>query len=72
MTDTEFQIRMRLSMYLAGESTLAEFKSWFLPSTWNLEGRDAKLATTIRSCLAEGLTEELKLLVTDYATTASS
>ncbi len=46
----DLEIRDRLADYLAGTSTLAGFKSWFFPATWD---KDTDLSIGIKFAFAE-------------------
>jgi hypothetical protein len=50
------QIDERLSRYLAGQSSLAEFHDWFIPATWDLDAEaevDRTFAHQLQLLLAE-------------------
>jgi hypothetical protein len=53
------QIRSRLSDWIEGRISLAEFEDWFVPATWNIhKGNDAA---------AEDLTDSIELSLSEYS-----
>ena len=57
MPTLDLDIRLWLARYLAGEITLREFRTWFVPSTWNVH-RTGNPA-------AEKLTGEISLRIAE-------
>lgn len=58
MGDLEREIRERLISYIRAESTLEDFKKWFIPRVWDAhsEGR-----------LVEELVDEIQLRLAEFA-----
>ena len=53
----ELSVRSQLATFLAGESTLDDFKSWLVAATWSLDrplaSTDSRIINEIKLALAE-------------------
>jgi hypothetical protein len=61
MASIEMQISERLSRYLGGLESVAEFHDWFIPATWNIEAEQAADPDAVR------LAHKIQLLLAEFS-----
>lgn len=55
----EQEIREKLNLYLSGQISLTEFRSWFVPRVWALETKDQEST--------EGIVNQVFLALAEYS-----